>query len=167
MRRWSLLSAITFSLALLTAFPNSAYSTEPCEIYLPLLVGSVDTVGYAEGVAVSGSYAYVAADFSGLQVVDISDSDTPVIVAAVDTPSYGAQDVAISGSLACVADFDLGLQVRACHRRIGRHARPGFRRGGFRRVRLCGGLSLGSSSGGPIEAFQTSDRGFRRSARSC
>lgn len=35
------------------------------------LLGSYDTLGYAQGVYVSGSTAYVADGFSGLQIIDV------------------------------------------------------------------------------------------------
>jgi hypothetical protein len=74
------------------------------------LVGGVDTPGSAEGVAVSGSHAYVADGDSGLQVVDVIDPQSPVIAGSVDTPDY-AYGVAVSGSYAFVADGNSGLQV--------------------------------------------------------
>ncbi|MBI4726783.1 hypothetical protein HY768_06115 [candidate division TA06 bacterium] len=40
-------------------------------------VGYYDTPGYARGVAVSGSYAYVADGDSGLRIIDISDPSSP------------------------------------------------------------------------------------------
>ncbi len=46
------------------------------------LAGAVDTPGSAYGVAVSGSYAYVADGWSGLQVMDISVPESPSIVGA-------------------------------------------------------------------------------------
>ena len=42
-------------------------------------IGGAGTPGAAFGVAVSGGYAYVASWDSGLQVVDVSDPDSPVI----------------------------------------------------------------------------------------
>ena len=51
----------------------------------PVIVGSVDTPGYAVGVSVANGYAYVAAGRSGLQVIDISTPTAPVIVGSVDT----------------------------------------------------------------------------------
>jgi hypothetical protein len=73
-------------------------------------VGSVNTPGWAWGVVVSGSYAYVADGSSGLQVVDVTDPQAPVIVGSVDTPGY-AQGVAVSGSAAYVADGESGLHI--------------------------------------------------------
>ena len=57
----------------------------------------------ASGVAVSGTYAYVADGASGLQVIDITNPQSPQIVGSVDTPGY-ASDVAVSGTHAYVAD---------------------------------------------------------------
>jgi YVTN family beta-propeller protein len=91
----------------------------PCDEYnftwvpYPLpsaLVGSYDTPGEAFGVAIRGSYAYVADRQSGLQVIDISDPAHPCSVGTYDTPSYAA-DVVISGDYAYVADWNGGLQV--------------------------------------------------------
>ena len=39
----------------------------------PQLIGHYDTAGRAWGVAVSGDYAYVADDYNGLVVIDISN----------------------------------------------------------------------------------------------
>ena len=72
-------------------------------------VGNVITPGYAEGVAISGSYAYVADYAAGLQVIDITDPASPQLVGGVDTPHY-AEGIAISGNHAYVADWS-GLQV--------------------------------------------------------
>jgi len=65
--------------------------------YLHLL-GSLKTPGAAYDVAVSGSYAYIPADTSGLQIIDVSDANTPVRVGhlATPVPIYG---IAVSDSL--------------------------------------------------------------------
>ena len=55
-------------------------------------VGSVDTPGNARGMAVSGTYAYVADDDSGLQVIDITNPASPQIVGSVDTPGEARGD---------------------------------------------------------------------------
>jgi hypothetical protein len=76
----------------------------------PIQVAVVDTPGSAEGVAISGSYLYIADWSAGLRIVDISDPEAPVEVASVDTPGY-AYDVAVSGNYAYVADHAAGLCV--------------------------------------------------------
>jgi len=83
----------------------------------PLLAGTCEWTGggSAEGVAVSGDYAYVADGSEGFQVIDISDPENPVKPAggnegACDTTG-SAKDVAVSGNYAYVADVAAGLQV--------------------------------------------------------
>jgi len=73
-------------------------------------VGGLAPEGMAWGVAISGTYAYVAGDYSGLQVIDITNPENPQITGSVDTPG-SARGVAISGTHAYVADDWSGLQV--------------------------------------------------------
>jgi hypothetical protein len=84
------------------------------EVKLPpfehTLAGSCDTPGDAYDVAVSGNYAYVADQLSGLQVIDISDPTNPTSAGSYDTPG-SAYGVAISGDYAYVADRLSGLQT--------------------------------------------------------
>jgi hypothetical protein len=71
----------------------------------PLLVGQVDTphlVASSEALALSGSYAYLAAGRLGLQVVNIADPSHPYLVGSVERPGY-AHGVALSGRFAYVA----------------------------------------------------------------
>jgi len=79
-------------------------------ITYPYIVGSCDTPGYAMGVYVSGSYAYIADTTSGLQVMNISNPTSPAIVGSCATPG-GAENVFVSGSYAYVADYGSGLVV--------------------------------------------------------
>ena len=71
-------------------------------------VGSVDTAGTAHGVYVDDSYAYVADGDSGLQVIDVTNPESPVIVGSVGMQYSGrARGVHVSGSYAYVVN-DLG-----------------------------------------------------------
>jgi len=72
--------------------------------------GSCNSFANANGVAISGDYAYVVDEDFGLRVVDISDPTSPALIATCNTPgaSYG---IAISGDYAYVADGSSGLQV--------------------------------------------------------
>jgi len=113
--RRRLLSKWGFTLLLALSglvFPVSALHSQDCIDYADYLhwIGGVDTPGSAYGVAVSGGYAYVADQHSGLQVIDISNPSSPEILAAVDTPGW-ANGVAALGSHAYVADMGSGLQV--------------------------------------------------------
>ena len=74
------------------------------------LAGNYDTSGYAQSVAVSGGYAYVADDSGGLVVVDVSDPANPTWVGSYD-PTNHAYDVAVSGNYAYIADRKEGLVV--------------------------------------------------------
>jgi hypothetical protein len=76
----------------------------------PVIVGSVETPDFAQGVVLSGNHAYVSAEASGLQVVDITTPGSPVIVGSVGTPDF-AYGVVVSGSYAYVAAGVSGLQV--------------------------------------------------------
>jgi len=74
------------------------------------VIGSVDTPGYARWVMVSGSYAYVADDYKGLQVIDVGNPRNPAIAGSVDTPG-NAKKVFVSGSFAYVADYWDGFHI--------------------------------------------------------
>lgn len=73
------------------------------------LENGVDTPDFALGVSIENGYAFVADEQSGLQVVDISNPSTPMIVASVDTPST-ANAVAVANGYAYIAD-GIALQV--------------------------------------------------------
>src|SRR5688572_63798 len=68
----------------------------------PAIIGSVETPGFGQDVAVAATHAYIAGGNSGLQVVDISNPASPAIVGSVDTPGEAA-DVAVLGDHAYVA----------------------------------------------------------------
>ena len=90
---------------------NYAYLIGPLFIVIdittpssPEMIGSIsfELVGYALDVYVSGSYAYVATDNTGLAVIDISIPSSPKIISYFVT--YGsAQGVYVSGNYAYVS----------------------------------------------------------------
>ncbi|MGD8628514.1 MAG: hypothetical protein PVH52_05495, partial [bacterium] len=71
------------------------------------LAGNYDTPGNASKVDISGDYAYVA-DYSSLQIIDISDPTIPVFASSYDPPGL-TEDVIISGDYAYVATYASGL----------------------------------------------------------
>jgi hypothetical protein len=73
----------------------------------PVIKGHT-VIAQANGVYVSGNYAYVAGGDGGLNVVDITDHDNPVFKSSIVTHGY-ANDVYVSGNYAYVADGDGGL----------------------------------------------------------
>ena len=90
-------------------YPNADAQCIDYSDYLHWLA-TVDTPGQENSVAVNGNHAYVAAGEAGLQVLDITNPDVPLIVGYVDTPG-SASDVVISGGFAYVTDSSSGLQV--------------------------------------------------------
>jgi len=73
-------------------------------------MGVSDTPGEASGVAVKGSFAYVADGSSGLRVIDVSNPAAPQARGYYDTPGW-ATDIDLSGNYAFVADFDFGVRI--------------------------------------------------------
>ena len=45
----------------------------------PALIGTYNTLGYAQDVTVSGNYAYVADNTAGLQIIDISNPSSKAL----------------------------------------------------------------------------------------
>ena len=82
-------------------------------IQKPSIASSVyyeDTTGFAHNVYVSGNYAYVGDEVSGLAVIDISDPTNPgtPIYEATNSTAYG---VYVSGDNVYVGDGSAGLAV--------------------------------------------------------
>jgi hypothetical protein len=72
-------------------------------------VGEWGTGAYNK-VFVKGNYAYCAAGYAGLDIINIANPAKPQKVGNYDTPG-NASDVFISGNYAYVADSESGLQV--------------------------------------------------------
>jgi hypothetical protein len=52
----------------------------------PIALSTLSIPGFAHNVDVAGSFAYIAAGTSGLQVVDVNDRSNPQIVASLNAP---------------------------------------------------------------------------------
>jgi hypothetical protein len=76
----------------------------------PEAVGSIETPGSPNGLAIGDDCLYIADGDSGLQVLDIGDPSTPVITGSHQTPS-AAYDVDLQGGLCYVACGFAGLIV--------------------------------------------------------
>jgi hypothetical protein len=76
----------------------------------PFEVGFCSTPGEARGVAVAGTYAYVADYSAGLRVIDISDPAAPTKAGYYETPGT-AIGVAVAGDYIYVADMGDGLLI--------------------------------------------------------
>lgn len=81
-----------------------------------VIVGECKLPGYAKDVDVKGDYAYIANDQGGLQIVDISNPESPFIVGSyISQKSY--QGVAVRDSFAyvAVAASDGGVAIFNVH----------------------------------------------------
>lgn len=78
--------------------------------YSPTALSSIAIPGYANNVDVAGDFAYIAAGTAGLQVVDVSNHNTPRIVGNYDTEGV-AIDVQIVGNTVYLADGDRGVKL--------------------------------------------------------
>ena len=96
----------TSASSILNSYSVRVSSSSGC----PERVGSYDTPENANGVAVAGSYAYVADGIAGLRVVDVSNPAAPFEVGSYDTP-FEAVGVAVAGYYAYLADGVWGLEV--------------------------------------------------------
>ena len=92
---------------------NSGFSAQASGVvrgFSPTASGFVDISGFANAVAVNGSFAYVASGGTGLQVVNVSNKAAPVVVGAWDSPGNG-NGVDVAGNFAYLADGVSGLQI--------------------------------------------------------
>lgn len=105
--------------------------------------------GQAQGVTLAGDYAYVTAGWpGGLHVVQVTNPKQPVRVGSSTSPVYPYQ-VAISGTLAYVADGSSGLRVfdvssPNAPRQVGIYSRVGT----TRQVSLRSGYAYLAAAGG-------------------
>jgi hypothetical protein len=76
----------------------------------PTLLGSYHTAGYAEGVHVVDSTAYVADGRAGLVILDVSDPAAPMLLGSYDIAG-DARDIQVVGNTIYVAAYDAGVQI--------------------------------------------------------
>ena len=78
-------SIVTLLIVMVMAGSNAGADCIDYRNYMPT-IGSLDTPGEARGIALSGTVAYLADGPSGLQVIDVSNPASPMILGSVDTP---------------------------------------------------------------------------------
>jgi hypothetical protein len=76
----------------------------------PTEAGFVDTPDWAQSVAVSGGFAYVADGITGLRVIDVSDPASPAEEGFADTAGY-AMGVAAAEGHVYLASQEAGIYV--------------------------------------------------------
>jgi len=99
----------------------------------PILLGSYDTPGSAQGVTVQNDVAFVADYDFGLQIINVSTPSAPALLGNYDTPGL-ALGVTVQNDVAFVADGGSGLQVinvstPGASTLIGSYNTPGYAEG--------------------------------------
>ncbi len=85
----------------------------------PGLLGQIKLGDSASGISISGTRAYVAARYVGLQIIDVSNPINPVLIGSYDPIKEGifstvydyAYNVNVVGTIAYVLDEQRGLEV--------------------------------------------------------
>jgi hypothetical protein len=81
------------------------------DVMNPNSVSYLDVGNYdSDKIAVDGHYAYCAACGMGIEVIDLSTPENPVICGKTDYFEW-SQDVAVRGTYAYVADYSKGLRI--------------------------------------------------------
>ena len=87
----------------------------------PTIVATYNTPGWANAVALSGNYVYVAVGAQGLSIVNISNPLAQLNAGFVDTPG-NAKVVTVLGSLGYVTDMTAlspaGLAAYGLHTKL-------------------------------------------------
>ncbi len=96
-------------LLLVTMQPVGAVECFDYRTHFPL-VGTAAVPGPAQGVALAGEHAYVAAGEGGLAIFLVSNLAFPVFLGSVDTPGI-ARRVAVAGDLAVLAEGETGIAI--------------------------------------------------------
>lgn len=89
---------------------NTRVSISPDVGNKKAIIGFLETPGYAEDIALSGTKAYIADRHGSLRILDIADATSPQEIGFVDTPGE-AWGVAVSESIVYVADGENGLLI--------------------------------------------------------
>ena len=69
----------------------------------PEIVGALEMDGFANAVTVSGDFAYISDETSGIKKIDIRNPKDPKLVVAFDTPGESAS-ILVHGEYIIVPD---------------------------------------------------------------
>ena len=75
------------------------------------ILGEVDTEGTPHGIAVSGSFAYIANFAGSFQVIDVTDHTDPTLLASMDMVGVFPTDIAVRPPYAYLSTMNRGLHV--------------------------------------------------------
>lgn len=120
MKTFVLITRWLRTLAVVVLASSAAAGAEECP---PVLLGTLG--GSARGVEIAGDIAYVAVGQGGVIVVDVSDVTAPRVLSSLPLDN-DAVDIALHGSMLCVANSGSGVEildvsVPASPRRAGRY----------------------------------------------
>jgi hypothetical protein len=103
-------SILFFVFLSVCCFPSAAPSQD-CLDYGEYIhwLATVDTP-YAWRITVGDGFGYVAGLYQGVQIVELTDPNQPILTGEFDTPGY-ARAIAVDGGYAFVADDHGGLHV--------------------------------------------------------
>jgi len=129
---------------------------------VPVRVGQTDLLASSYrilgiGIYISGSYAYVADEDSGLQIINVSNPAAPTLIGSFGIPGE-ANDVVVSGNYAYVAALDNGLQIinvsnPAAPTLSGSYDTPGVARG----VAVSGNYAYVADGGSGLQIINVSN----------
>jgi len=77
--RIDVLGAKAFGIVVYVGY-NGLVIINTSSLYNPSIVGQIVTGGYAQGITISDSYAYIADGYNGLVIVDVKDVDNSQII---------------------------------------------------------------------------------------
>ncbi|MBZ0265349.1 hypothetical protein K8I28_11855 [bacterium] len=124
----------------------------------PTFISDCGVVASPLGIDISEEYAYLACNNDGgLRIIDISDLFNPVAMGFYDTIGW-ANDVAVDGDIACVADGPRGLHLIDISnpdspQLISSVDLPGY----SRRVQIIQNHAIVAASGGGLRIVDFSD----------
>jgi hypothetical protein len=93
---------------------HPAASAVTVRTFSPTALSTLYLPGFANGIDVAGSYAFVASGALGLSIVDVSDLFSPALLLSVQTPG-NANWVRVVDGLAYLAAGDAGLVIVDVH----------------------------------------------------
>jgi hypothetical protein len=79
-----------------------------------IIIGEIKSPGLSRGLSVSGNKAFLADEYNGLHVIDVSNPYKPKLICYIQTPGV-ACDVEVIDEIAYVADWDGGVAIIDIH----------------------------------------------------
>ncbi|HYN88856.1 MAG TPA: hypothetical protein VER55_10010 [Ardenticatenaceae bacterium] len=120
----------------------------------PQLTGAYLSPAYPTDIELVGNLAFLSAEHSGLQILDVQDPSAPMLLGTHDTP-HRAQAVSVEGTMAYVADLGGGLQIFDVSNPAAPILRGSYGRGGYA-IEVQNGLAY-VVDGGSLEIVDVRD----------